>query len=568
MNAERLLQHFDRIAEAPDSVARLRRFILDLAVRGKLVEQDPNDEPASELLKRIQAEKSNLAKEGKIGVGKPPMPARPDELEFDLLPGWSAAKISQVIVELKTGPFGSSLHQSDYQNGGVPVINPASIKNQRLVPVEGMAVGQATLERLAAFKVGTTDIVMARRGEMGRCAVVTDREAGWLCGTGSLVLRLASCVSPRLMATIIGSPFVREYLGGSAVGATMQNLNQSILLNLVIGLPPLSEQYRIVAKVDELMALCDELEAAQSKREQRRERLVAASLRQLQDEEGLTPRRQGAKEEEAEQRTLGVLAPWREPVFFRDIPRLTTRPEHISALRRTILNLAVRGRLVPQHPCDEPASNLLRSGVAADRKDGPFQLPPTWLWATGREIAETRLGKMLDKAKNKGTPRRYLRGFNVRWFDFDLTDVLEMRFEDSELKEFALASGDVLICEGGESGRAAVWDEREADIYFQKAIHRVRFPKGVDPYFFVNALRESVDSNRLDEYCNGVTIKHLTGRGLSAFPVPIPPLAEQHRIVAKVDELMSICDQLEAQLTATQTDSRRLLEAVLHEALA
>lgn len=134
------------------------------------------------------------------------------------------------------------------------------MKNGRLIPVDSMAIGPAILERLVTFKLRAGDIVMARRGEMGRCAVVTEREDGWLCGTGSLILRLPESLFPPFFATLIGSPLVREYLGGSAVGATMQNLNQSILLNLVIGLPPLAEQHRIVAKVDELMALCDRLE--------------------------------------------------------------------------------------------------------------------------------------------------------------------------------------------------------------------------------------------------------------------------------------------------------------------
>jgi type I restriction enzyme S subunit len=175
---------------------------------------------------------------------------------------------------------------------------------------------------------------------------------------------------------------------------------------------------------------------------------------------------------------------------------------------------------------------------------------------------------MLDKGKNKGTPRRYLRNVNVRWFDFDLSDVLEMRFEDSELEEFSLGCGDVLICEGGEPGRAAVWDEREADIYFQKAIHRVRLAEGVSPHYFADALRQSADSGRLSSHFTGVTIKHLTGQGLSGVLVPLPPLAEQSRIVAKVDELMAVCDRLEAQLTTAQTESHRLLEAVLQQALA
>ena len=142
-----------------------------------------------------------------------------------------------------------------------------------------------------------------------------------------------------------------------------------------------------------------------------------------------------------------------------------------------------------------------------------------------------------------------------------------MRFEDSELAEFALKTGDVLICEGGEPGRAAVWDGRAADVYFQKAIHRVRFHEGVDPHFFVIALRLSADDGRLSEYFTGTGIQHFTGKGLSSYAFPLPPLAEQHRIVAKVDELMALCDRLEASLAAAAATRRRLLDALLAQAL-
>ena len=197
-----------------------------------------------------------------------------------------------------------------------------------------------------------------------------------------------------------------------------------------------------------------------------------------------------------------------------------------------------------------------------------FELPANWAWVNVGEVSDARLGKMLDKAKNRGVPRPYLRNINVRWFDFDLSDLLEMPFEDHELPEFALRAGDVLICEGGEPGRAAVWDDRAEGIYFQKAIHRVRFRSVVDPAFFVNALRASADDGRLAESFTGTGIKHFTGKGLSAYGFPLPPLPEQHRIVAKVDELMSLCDRLEASLSTADRTRRRLLDALLHEALA
>jgi len=198
----------------------------------------------------------------------------------------------------------------------------------------------------------------------------------------------------------------------------------------------------------------------------------------------------------------------------------------------------------------------------------PFHIPDFWVWARVDAFAQTRLGKMLDNAKNKGTPVFYLRNINVRWFDFDLSDVKEMRFEDSELKEFALNHGDVLICEGGYPGRAAVWDGRKDNIYFQKALHRVRFHNGVNPFYFVNVLRESVDSGRLNSYFTGAGIQHFTGKGLRAFLVPLPPIAEQHRIVAKVDELMSVCDQLKSRLTDANKLQQKLADVITNRAVA
>ena len=197
------------------------------------------------------------------------------------------------------------------------------------------------------------------------------------------------------------------------------------------------------------MALCDRLEVARTRREATRDRLSASSLARLD-------------------------APDPDPMVFRNhaafalehLTPLTTRRDQIKALRQTILNLAVRGKLVAQDPRDELASKLLERRKIAVSRAEPFELPASWVWVNVGAVAVARLGKMLDKAKNKGTPRRYLRNINVRWFDFDLSNLLEMRFEDSELPEFMLRFGDVLICEGGEPGRAAVWDGRQNDIYF------------------------------------------------------------------------------------------------------
>lgn len=241
--------------------------------------------------------------------------------------------------------------------------------------------------------------------------------------------------------------------------------------------------------------------------------------------------------------------------------RISEAPDAVARLRQFVLQLAVCGKLVAQDSSDQSFRQLLNVGAVVSTPDLPYPIPATWAWVRLGDVSKCRLGKMLDKGKNRGTPRRYLRNVNVRWYDFDLSNVLEMRFEDSELDEFALRRGDVLICEGGEPGRAAVWDERETDIYFQKAIHRVRFSSIVDPDYFVGVLRESAQNGRIKAYFTGVTIKHLTGKGLSSFLLPVPPLAEQHRIVARVNESMALCDRLEAAHAEREHGRNRLVAA-------
>jgi type I restriction enzyme, S subunit len=259
----------------------LRKSILTLAVQGKLVPQDPNDEPAEELLANINRERLAAIKERRISPMKPLPPVEEAEITYDVRPGRVITRLIELVLDIQTGPFGSSLHQSDYQVGGTPVINPASLKDGKIVPIKSMAIGSDTLKRLIIFRLKEGDIVMARRGEMGRCAIVTKAEEGWLCGTGSLVLRMPIGMYAPFLSLLIGAPAAREYLGGASVGTTMQNLNQGILAKMPVGVPPLAEQRRIVAKVDELMALVDELEAQLAASKAAGEKLLAALVAEL-----------------------------------------------------------------------------------------------------------------------------------------------------------------------------------------------------------------------------------------------------------------------------------------------
>jgi type I restriction enzyme S subunit len=190
-------------------------------------------------------------------------------------------------------------------------------------------------------------------------------------------------------------------------------------------------------------------------------------------------------------------------------------------------------------------------------------LPEHWAWVSVGSIADCVLGKMLDKAKHtRGTARPYLRNINVRWGAFDLSDLLEMYFEDDELERYGARPGDVLICEGGEPGRAAVWTDPKP-ILMQKAIHRVRLGNGVLPEWLVMNLRYDTWTGRLDAYFTGATIKHFTGRALDSYTIRIPPTAEQKRIVAKVDQLMALCDDLEAKQAKKREVGDRLTKAAL-----
>ena len=281
MTPRDFIANFDTIAEAPNGIARLREFVLQLAVRGKLVPQAPDDEPATMLLKRITAERNKLVKDKKISKSKMLPEITRDEMPAEVPEGWITARFGDLFLEVFTGPFGTSLKKSEYVDDGTPVINPQNLKSGCIVPTPETAVGPATLKRLAGFRVVRNDLVVARRGEMGRCAVIGAAETGWLCGTGSMVLRPAEGICPPFVEMFLRSPSTIDRLSGDSVGATMKNLNQRIMFNLVFALPPAAEQHRIVAKVDELKDLLDRLDETRKRRDAAQSAYVDASLHHL-----------------------------------------------------------------------------------------------------------------------------------------------------------------------------------------------------------------------------------------------------------------------------------------------
>ena len=235
----------------------LKKDLVDVAIQGKLTKQLPEDGTAEELYQQIQEEKRKLEAKGRIKKEKKLPSVTEDEIPFDTPDNWKWVRCSDIMMSISTGPFGSMLHKNDYIIDGIPLINPANIIDERIIPSEKMMISQETKERLSSYVLNAGMIVMGRRGEMGRCAIITENEDGWVCGTGSFFMEPAEQVYPAYLLKLFSSQYAKKYLSGASVGTTMNNLNLNILNGLPIPLPPLAEQKRIVAKLEELLPLCE-----------------------------------------------------------------------------------------------------------------------------------------------------------------------------------------------------------------------------------------------------------------------------------------------------------------------
>lgn len=344
MTAALLLEHYARTADAPDAVARLRRFVLDLAVRGKLVEQDPRDEPASELLERIAAEKSRMVKEGIIRKPRDLDDGAAIEEPFVIPSSWQWLRLDNVGAIIGGGTPSAGDEANFAEPGeGVPWLTPADLggysdlyisRGSRDLTDQGLGSSSATL-------MPTGSVLFTSRAPIGYVAIAAN-PISTNQGFKSIVPYVADC--SRFVALVM-TTFAPE-IDAKAPGTTFKEVSGRIVAAVPFPLPPLDEQLRIVAKVDELMALCDQLEAARESREEERDKLTAASLARLNANDPET-----------------FLADAR--FALANLAPLTTRADQIKQLRQTILNLAVRGKLVEQNATDEPASaQIARIGEA------------------------------------------------------------------------------------------------------------------------------------------------------------------------------------------------------------
>jgi type I restriction enzyme S subunit len=555
MNAELLLKHFDRIAEAPDAVSRLRRFVLDLAVRGKLVEQGPDDEPTSELVNRIEAV-----------IGQPcPVPrGQGEELEFELPRSWEWTLLGALATKTGSGstPRGG---KAAYRPSGIAFLRSQNIHNDGLRLDDVAYIDAATHARMAGTAVQAGDLLLnITGGSIGRCCRVPDDPIEANVSQHVAIIRLALPEMRDYFHKVVLSPFFQSFVMKEQTGAGRGGLPKKRMDLIPVPLPPVCEQARIAARVDELMALCDELEAACNEREARRDRLVAASLHRLQTAPATA-------DEAADADPPALPLPAAARFHLDHLPRLVTRAEHVKQLRQTILRLAIQGCLVPQHRGDEPVDLLLdrirkyKASVAGGRGrtsclrvqpavTGPFLIPAAWRWVRLGEVMFSRDGERVPVSKDERRTR-------AKIFDYygasGVIDKIDGYLFDKPL---------LLVGEDGANlinrstpiafiARGKYWVNNHAHVLDGVSEILLRYME-----LYINA-------TDLKPYVTGTAQPKMNQAKMNSIPVALPPDPEQHRIVAKVDQLMALCDQLEAQLATTEANSRRLLEAVLRDAL-
>jgi type I restriction enzyme, S subunit len=558
MNAELLLTHFDRITDAPDAVPRLRSFVLDLAMRGKLVEQDQSDEPAFELLARIETERRRLLK----AVGfKPPVlpPVNAADVPFAIPTSWAWVRLGFAFrydagakrepSELLPDRWLLELEDIEKDTGKIESHIKVKDRDSRSTKSE--------------FQAG--DVLYGKLRPYLNKVVVADQD-GYSTTEIVAIRPFVQMSSPFCCLALRRSDFV-AFVSQAGRGTKMPRLRTVDALAALFPLPPLAEQHRIVAKVNELMVLCNLLEAAQRERENRRNQLTASTHHHLNNGADAEALRSHAQ------------------FFIGHLPRLTARPDQIEHLRQTILNLAVCGNLVAQNPGDE-AADLLWKRIQLRRKRDPgdqglhagsnqlierdlLPLPESWIRARLCTLV-TRVSDgehFRPKVVSEGVP--FLSAKDVREDGVTFENVLFVTEEDAARfrKRCNPEPGDVLIVSRGATvGRSCIVETQRTFCLLGSVI-LLKISALISSRYILWMLKSGEAFHLLKELSGSTAQQAIYLRDIKELLVPLPPLAEQHRIVAKVDELMALCDQLESRLTTAQTEAARLLGSVLHHAL-
>jgi type I restriction enzyme S subunit len=538
-------------------IKKLRELILELAVRGKLVPQDASDEPASALLERIQAEKARLVAEGKIRKDKPMAAITDDEKPFALPQGWEWVRFGDALIsrDAERIPVSSDIRQ--FQKKEYDYYGASGIIDQ----VDSYIFDKPLLligEDGANLINRSTPIAFIARGKYW-----VNNHAHVLDGLSENFLQYVELY--------INAIDLKPYVTGTA----QPKMNQAKMNSIVLGLPSEKEEARIVAKVDELMALCDRLEAGHVDAADAHEKLVTHLLATLT----------------ASQDSADFNAGWQRIAAHFDL--LFTTVASIAALKQTLLQLAVMGKLVPQDPEDEPVSALLeriqaeKARLVAEGKikkdkplaaisddEKPFALPQGWEWVKLGAALEITGGITLGR-KLVGTDLielPYLRVANVQRGYLDIDSIKTVEIRQSEISRYQLLDGDLLVTEGGDwdkVGRTAIWNSEMEICAHQNHIFRMRSQTNelssswVEMY--MNSVAKAYFQNASKQTTNLASINMTQ---LKNCLLAVPALEEQHRIVAKVDELMALCDRIQQRIVDAGALQRNLADAMVAQAVA
>lgn len=560
-------QHLPLLADSPKGVQKLRELILELAVRGKLVPQDPNDEPANELLGRIAEEKARLVAEGKIKKQKPLAEIKDEEKPFELSEGWEWARLGEITN------FGMTTKKNEIPNNAW-ILDLEDIEKDTSRLLQKVFFSERnSLSDKNFFMKG--DVLYGKLRPYLNKVIVADDDG--FCTTEIIPFRCYITFDGGYFKYVLKSLYFLDYVNSKSYGMKMPRLGTEDGRQALFPLPPLPEQHRIVAKVDELMALCDRLEARQADAESAHAQLVKTlldSLTQAQD-------------------ARDFAAHWQR--LAEHFHSLFTTESSIDALKQSLLQLAVMGKLVPQDPNDEPASELMER-LRAERlewlmfKQGedsecrtmlrklseltetvpPFSLPSSWLAVHLIDCCQ-----LLVDCHNKTAPYvtegiPIIRTSNIRNQNFRLDD---LKYVNEETYSFwsrrcPPESGDIMFTREAPMGEAAIIPDGVKFCLGQRTMLIRPMHEYIDNRYLLIALTEPHLLERASTSAIGATVKHLRVGDVEQLNIPLPPLLEQHRIVAKVDQFMALCDQLKAQLSQARQLQTNLTNALVEQAIA
>ena len=565
-----LTDHLPLISGAPDGVKKLRELILEFAVRGKLLEQDPTDEPASGLLKRMAEQKAQLIKQKVIRKGKPCEEVGLDEAPFKLPRGWALIRLGQ-IGDWGAGATPARGNQNFY-SGTMPWFKSGELIADEIFESEE-SVTQIALKECSLRRNRPGDVLIAMYGAtIGKTAILgveaTTNQAICACTP------LAGLFNRYLLLTLkaLKSNFV-----GQGAGGAQPNISREKIIATITALPPLAEQHRIVAKVDELMALCDTLEAQQTNAESAHAQLVQVlldSLTQASDADDFA-------------------ASWQR--LSEHFDTLFTTEASIDALKQTVLQLAVMGKLVAQDPSDEPAGELLKS-IAAEKlrmfADGkirqpkrlaeisegekPYQLPFGWEWARlGSQVVESGAGwsPSCESRPRNGNEWGVLKVSAVSWGTYLPEQNKALPASLAARPEHEVAEGDFLVTRANTAelvARSVVVEKTPSHLMLSDKIVRLKLTDRCNSRY-LNLVNSSPQARDYYSQVAGGTsssMKNVSRHQILNLPISIPPLAEQHRIVVKFDELMALCDQLKSRIRHARDLNQQLASTLVETAVA